>query len=392
MIIWIVALLGVGALWIMLWFARLSGWNPAPRGGSLESSSAWSVSVVIPARNEESNVQACLEGFRGQGDASLQLLVVDDGSTDATESRVRTAQKCDSRIQLIHASSRSEGWSGKTWALTEGVKATTGEWLLFCDADTVVAGDALQCAQRRVEDENLDCLSIIPQMVSTRVSVSMLVAGLALARAIFFRPTSPGNPGMTQGAFLVVRRSAFESVGGFSAVRGSLLEDVEFGSILCKSGFKVCTLAASSVIRTTMYASFPEAWAGICKFAYPVMGYSGLRVLTSTAVCMGMVFFPLVSLFVGVAQGCRASPPQWSMAMAIVSFVVTALMYAVMGRVVMRESLRPEAVPLLPVSLCCFGALAVHSIYAYRYGRVTGKGRQYEQHVVPLGSPPEDLT
>ncbi len=375
--IWIVALLGIVAAWILLWFLRLREWGVAAPVFVDLPIHALSISCIIPARNEAANIGACLESLRGQGNGSMELVVVDDGSTDDTAQWARNAREQDPRIRLIPAAPRPESWSGKTWALTQGVNATSGEWLLFCDADTVLDPALLATAVNVIQHENLDCFSVIPQMKATRLSVSVLLSCLSLARAILLRPASPGKRGMVQGAFLVIRRSSFNAVAGFESLRGSLLEDVELGHLLHDAGCRVRTLPSSPLIMTTMYTSFSEAWQGICKHLYPVMGYSIGRMLLSTLAYVGLVVFPLSTFVVAIGLAIRAPVSEGSMTLALAALLAIGVMYGVMRRILDRESLARAALILAPLSFLLFSALALHSIHAYTHGQVMWKGRHY---------------
>jgi cellulose synthase/poly-beta-1,6-N-acetylglucosamine synthase-like glycosyltransferase len=306
----------------------------------------------------------------------MEIIVVDDGSTDATPQCAMDARTQDGRIRLLRSRPGPAGWAGKTWAMAQGVREAKGEWMVFCDADTVLAPRALCMAEAMVKHENLDCLSLAPQMMATRLPVAALLACFAVTRAIFFRPARPGQPGLIQGAFLVVRRAAYDTIGGVEGFKGSPLEDVEMGRALQEAGLRVRMQPPTPLARTSMYPSFQEAWEGLSKHVYPVMSYSTNRMGLAIGACIGMILFPAASLIVAAAMLIHAPGTEVACALAA-SLTSVTLMYAFVTRVLMRESLPFFTCLILPVSLFLFGAVALNSMWAYTQGQVMWKGRRY---------------
>ena len=374
---WMVALFGVCGLWLLLWRLRLREWALTQQHVAVSSRGDMDASCVVPARDEEANVSGCLASLRGQGREAMEIIVVDDASTDRTAECVLKASQQDPRVRLMRCAASQEGWLGKTWALTCGAEASSAAWLIFCDADTILDPDALSTACHMIEDEHLDCLSIIPQMESSKLSVSVLLSCLALARAILFRPASPGKCGMVQGGFLAVRRSAFDAVGGFRKLRGSLLEDVELGNALHHAGFRVRAQPSSPWVRTVMYGSFAEAWQGICKHLYPAMEYSVFRMMMAATAYIALVVFPVVSFVMGARMMLRGDTQSVATSLTVAALAALLVMYGVMGRVLARESLSRFSLALAPFSFVLFAALGLHSAHAYTHGHVSWKGRRY---------------
>jgi hypothetical protein len=136
-------------------------------------------------------------------------------------------------------------------------------------------------------------------MKNAGLPAAMLLACLAVARTLLFRPARPGRPGLVQGAFLVLRRSAYEAVGGHAGLKRSLLEDVELGRRLWRSGYRVRTYLAPTHLETAMYRNFGEAWQGVGKHIHPVMGASLWRLAGAACAFLALLFVPVASLAVG---------------------------------------------------------------------------------------------
>ena len=377
MAIWTSILVGSCVVWVCLWFMRLRFWCSAAREPSEMAAPAWRVSCIVPARNEERNLPACLASLSRQPCPEMEIIVVDDQSADATPECIDTARISDDRVRSLRCSARPAEWAGKTWALTQGAQLAGGEWLVFCDGDIVLAPDAFRTVKAMIDQEDLDCLSVVPQMRNSCFPVALLLACFATARAILFRPAAPGRRGLTQGAFLAIRRSAYDAIGGFSRFKGSLIEDVQLGYACQEAGFKVRTQPPSPLAWTHMYSSVQDAWEGLCKHVYPAMECSVCRIGLAVGACMGLILFPVLSLMVSAILVIVQSPITGVPIALAASLSAVVVMYACLGKLLASESLPSSACVLVPVSMFIFGAIALDSVRRYGQGRVRWKGREY---------------
>ncbi len=379
--VWKALLAGSCVAWILLWFARLRFWCPPlhrPSGNAL----SWDLCAIVPARNEARHVNRLVESLRAQTAIDMPVLFVDDHSDDETLCLATSAAAEIEGVRVLSSPPKPADWAGKTWAAHHGASASTSEWILFCDADTTLSPDAMIAAKELIDREQLDALSIIPRMKSSRLSVASLLAIFAVARAILLRPASPTRRGLMQGAVLAVRRSVYEAVGGFAAQKGSLLEDVDLGHAIQKAGYRLRTLPPSRLAATEMYSNFGEAWEGIQKLIYPVMGRRVTRILAGALVCMVLIALPPFSWIAGATVNAYAPSPDLFFVTGL-SLLATVLAAWFATRILARESLSILSWCLLPLSFFLFCGLAVSSILAYRQGRVCWKGRTYAPRWTP---------
>jgi glycosyltransferase involved in cell wall biosynthesis len=237
---------------------------------------------MVPARNEEDVLGACLESLVQQSGEDFQLgrhwelFVIDDGSEDRTRA---IAQQLDG-VQVLDAEACPSGWTGKSNALWTAAKVAQGEWLLFTDADTIHRQGDLERAIHEAEAAKWAMLSYSPQQLAAgfwqRALMPIVFSELALA----YPPAKISDPAQrtaaANGQFLLVRRDAYFAVGGHSAVAQSLLEDVDLAGLLKRRKYAIRLRYAADALSVRMYRSTAQMLEGWTKnlarlFALPLM-------------------------------------------------------------------------------------------------------------------------
>jgi chlorobactene glucosyltransferase len=273
------------------------------------------VSVLVPARDEEANIGACLDSLLAQDDPNHEILVLDDRSRDATPDLIRArgfaaaAENPEARLRHLAGSELPEGWAGKPWACHQLALAARGEWLLFTDADTLHAPDcvrlALETAMRHratllsawprqvlgsfAEKLVLPLLYVLTHVLLPQALVAAILRWPWLARVSGRRATSA--LGAANGQFILIRRDAYDTLGGHAAVRADLVEDVALGRLVmgrAADGWRLVNADGGAVVRCRMYRNFAEVWAGFSKNLRPVFGRS-----TAAFVASGLVQWTL---------------------------------------------------------------------------------------------------
>jgi glycosyltransferase involved in cell wall biosynthesis len=221
------------------------------------------VSVIVPARNEEANLAACLRSLIGQSGPSYEIIVVDDHSTDRTRMIAESFL-----IRVIGADGLPEGWGGKCNAVWSGAKVARGKWLLFTDADTKHASGSIAGGLREAEATAAALLSYSPKQEVHSFAERALMPVIFAELATTYRPkdvSDPNSPAAAaNGQYLLVRGDAYFAVGGHAAVAHAILEDVELARLVKKAGFRL-QFRQSDIVRTRMYRSFSQMWEGWTK-------------------------------------------------------------------------------------------------------------------------------
>ena len=233
------------------------------------------VSVIVPARNEESCLASCLESLVAQTRIAFEVIVVDDASTDRTGEIARSFPN----VKVISAPSLPENWTGKNNAMAAGAKIAIGKWLLFTDADTVHKPGSLARAVAETEHEGAALLSYSPEQ-EVRTFLEKAVMPVIFAELASRYPPSkvrdPNSPiAAANGQYLMISREAYDAVGGYAKVASGLLEDVAMARLVKSSGRKIWFRYGGDAVRTRMYRNWSQMKEGWTKnlallFKHPV--------------------------------------------------------------------------------------------------------------------------
>ena len=251
---WVVAALVLGSVVAARWLLR--DLRTVPRG-SAPHPEAGSVSVVVPARDEEATLPALLASLRGLASPVAEVVVVDDGSRDATASVARRGG-----ATVLPAGDPPPGWTGKAWACDVGARAARGDLLLFLDADTVLAPDALN-GLLDVHQGYRGLVSVQPFHTVRRPyeQLSAYFNAVAVLASGAFRRRPGGRP-LAFGPCLLTTRADYERAGGHAAVRREILDDVELAAAYDRVGLPVRCLVGGTSVRMRSYPGGIRQWAG----------------------------------------------------------------------------------------------------------------------------------
>lgn len=240
------------------------------------------LSVIVPARNEADVLRPCLESLLAQSEAGFalgedwELLLIDDGSTDATRSIALSL----SPLTVLDPEPLKPGWTGKANAVWTAARKARGEWLLFTDADTIHHPGNLQRALHEAQHAQVALLSYSPRQVVTGFWQRALMPLIFSELALTFPPEKVSDPASrvaaANGQFMMVQRAPYFQVGGHQAVAGSLLEDVDLAFLLKRRKFPIRFRYAPDALSARMYRSFAAMMEGWIKnlarlFFYPLM-------------------------------------------------------------------------------------------------------------------------
>jgi glycosyltransferase involved in cell wall biosynthesis len=214
-----------------------TSWDSAPASGP-------TLTVIVPALNEAESIAACLESLLAQEYTSLQILAVDDRSTDGTGAIMDSfAARCPDRMKVIHVAELPAGWLGKTHAMSIAARESTSEYLLFTDADILFSPDALRRSMAYAVASGADHLVTLPTLVLKRWDEAALLSFFQVCAMWASRPWKVADPKAQRdavgvGAFNLIRRDAYDSVGGFEALRMEIIEDLGIARRVKRAGLR----------------------------------------------------------------------------------------------------------------------------------------------------------
>lgn len=232
------------------------------------------ITVIVPARNEEHNIEACLHALLTQTYTNLDVVVVDDRSEDHTAGILARMAKEDTRVRIIKGRPLPNGWSGKSHALWQGAQKPTqqkllGEWLCFVDADTIAAPDCIASVLQTAQRTQSDLLTLITDQRVVTFWEKTILPLVFTALSVGFSPRRVNNPSLpdaiANGQFLFFKRSAYDAIGGHRSVSSSIVEDRDLARQIKKSGFRLVLADGRAVTKTRMYRNFAEIWEGWTK-------------------------------------------------------------------------------------------------------------------------------
>ena len=329
------------------------------------------VSVVIPARNEEADIEATLRAVLAQKGVQLEVIVINDHSTDGTGAIVNRIAAEDSRVRALHDPPLKEGWLGKANAMRYGSSFATGDFIVFTDADIDHKLGSFSAAVHEMAEHRLSLLSLMPLFIWESIWENAAAPAFLLAMANFLSgpihdPDS--DDALAIGAFIMVDAQVYRSLGGHEAVRAEMLDDVMLARFFKASGERVAFRVAPQCLSVRMYSDARAVFYGAIKNCLAVFGENfWLAVPLALTFAIGGISV-LAAPFVGLF----AMHPTLLVLGLVVYFEVW--LGVVIARSYMRANLLKLAGFVVGVPLLV-GAALVATYQAVFYGSVLWRGR-----------------
>lgn len=269
----------------------------------VEAAALPSVTAVVPARNEEAVIAACVEALAQQPEV-MEILVVNDQSTDRTAEIVRGLMQKIAKLHLLETTGVPAGWVGKNNAVFMGAQEAKARWLLFTDADAELQLGAVARALEIANEKSAALVSFSPEQVTEawyeKALIPFVYARLAkhFSYQMVNEPKSPAAA--ANGQFLMMRRDAYEAMGGHASVAGEVLEDVALARRAKAAHFRLWFASGQGIVRARMYRSFGAMWEGWRKNLYLLVGGKPSAVWREIEAVTPWI--PLVLIIVGIVR------------------------------------------------------------------------------------------
>ena len=257
------------------------------------------VSVVVAAKDEEDNIEKCVAGIITQDYENLQIILVNDRSTDRTGEIIDRLASENSQIQAMHIDKLPKGWCGKNHAMQHGIAASTGLWIAMTDADcSLNSSRMLTSVIKYATDEDADMVTLMPTLETYTFWERLLLPVCAGILMIWFPPKKVNNPDKKQsfanGQFMLIKRSAYTAVGTHEAIKGSLIEDIDLARMIKKSGHNLRFVLTKGLFSVRMYSSLNQiarGWTRIFIGAFTTIPF----LLAELGVLIGRGLIPLAT-------------------------------------------------------------------------------------------------
>jgi cellulose synthase/poly-beta-1,6-N-acetylglucosamine synthase-like glycosyltransferase len=260
-----------------------------------------SVSIVIPARNEERKIRQALTSVLALDYPDYEVIVINDRSDDNTGRILDDLSHSNAKLKVIHLESLPPGWLGKNYALDCGVKKANGDYIIFSDADVVFRYDTLSRVMPYVKENNIDHLSMAPSHVFKKFLLTSVVIVFEFLFMMRFKPWKVSNPKsrffIGIGSFNMIRLSAYKKTGGFETLRMRPDDDIMLGKLVKKHGLKSDFIYAPEQISLEWYYSLREMIRAFYKNTYAGFNYNFLNAIFSIVMLFILTVLPYFSLF-----------------------------------------------------------------------------------------------
>ena len=341
-----------------------SEWNRLP-------ASQPGVSIIVPARNEAEHLETALRSLLALDYPSYEIIAVNDRSSDATgEIMRRLAAASDGRLRIIQVSALPSGWLGKTHAMWRAAQEASGDWILFTDADVTFRPDALRRALAYAEAEGADHVVLFPTHVLKGFGERMMI-GFFQALFIFgHRPWKVADPRtkdhMGIGAFNMVRRSVYQAVGTYQALRLQVIDDMKLGEIIKLHGYRQRNVFGRDLLRLWWAKGPMGVVDNLSKNFFALMHFSSKRSVGAAVLLLFLNLGPFLGL--ALAHGWSCLP--FAIAVMMIAFVY------------LGESWYSDLSPLYflvhPFSTLVFAYILLRSMFlTLHHGGVMWRGTLY---------------
>jgi hopene-associated glycosyltransferase HpnB len=261
------------------------------------------VDIVVPARDEAPSIAAAIGSLTRQAMPEVRVILVDDGSTDGTAALAAAAAAgAPHPLTIVPGAPKPPGWSGKLWAVSQGLAVTTADLVLLTDADITHEPDHLARLVARAEAEDLDLVSEMVLLHCESLAERALVPAFVYFFQLLYPFAQVADPRRRMagaaGGTVLVRRRALDRIGGIAAVRGALIDDVALGRAVKHSGGRIWLGHTNRARSIRLYPEFRDIWAMIARTAYVQLGFSPVK-LAGTVLGMLLVWLlpPAAAIF-----------------------------------------------------------------------------------------------
>ncbi len=364
--------------------------HPTPRKGTVvpltPASTSPLISVLIPARNEELTIERCVRSLVTQTYERLEILVLDDASSDATAAIVQRVidelpLQQQGRLRLLQGESLPSSWGGKNFACYQLAQHATGDYLFFTDADTMHDPKMVTAVLDSMQTQHVSLLTAQPtyklDSIGERLVVPLLTFTIMTLLPIALIPRRP-EPSLAtgNGQLLCFERTAYEHIGGHAAVKNRILEDVLLARATKAAGFRMLFVDAQDVVSCRMYRSFSEVWAGFSKNLFAFYNYSLPFALI--ALLLNTLLFIVPILLIFAAPLLHLSLIAWLL--ADIAYLLPVFMRVLLTlRFTHRQRIEMLLLCFLhPISIALECLILLNSIrWHYRKQGTVWKGREY---------------
>lgn len=331
------------------------------------------VSIVVPARNEESDIEDALGRLLRLEYENYEVLAVNDRSTDSTGEimeRVAASPVAHGCLRVIHICELPGGWLGKAHAMWTAAQQATGDWILFTDADVLFKPEVLRRALAYAESERADHMVVFPRMIMKRPGERMMIAFFQTLFTFGHRPWRVADPRtkdhMGVGAFNLVRRAVYDAVGTYRTLRMEVVDDMKLGKVIKNAGFRQRNVFGEDLISIHWAKGAMGVVDNLTKNFFAILSFQWWRAIASVFGLLFLNLGPFLGLW--LTHGWERVP--YAVALGSMFLIYLGMSF--------KSSIPPYYFFLHPISTLMFGYTLLRSMWlTLRNDGVTWRGTTY---------------
>jgi chlorobactene glucosyltransferase len=329
------------------------------------------ISVVVPARNEEQDIEAALRSVLQQEGVELEVMVVNDHSSDRTGEIVDKISRSDSRVKVLHDPPLTDGWLGKSNAMQHGAARATGDYLLFTDADIFHVPNCFATVWQEMEQGGCDFISLFPrchnESLWENVNIPIYFFGVAKLLATPGLEDPDSDQALGTGALMLIKTQVFRHIGGFQDIKGEMFDDVALARLLKTKNYRVGYRFAPECVHVRLFKNNRDAfWGNTKNILTAVEGHVWLAVPLSLLAFL-QYWTPLLAVALGILM-----PSTLLLIVGLGTYILQYLSFFTVRRILQFHPLKLLLFPLAAISgACCIG----QALFYHLKGAILWRGR-----------------
>ncbi len=345
------------------------------------------ISICVPARNEQANIRSCVESLLAQDYPNLEVIAVDDRSTDLTLTHIKEIASREARLRPVSGQDLPPGWAGKPHALYQASAVARGEWLCFVDADTFLAPQAISSCYAKAIETKADLFTTLNHQVLVSFWEKVVMPLIMTALSVGFSPRKVNDPAhrdaVANGQFILIKRSIYDAIGGHERVKHHIVEDKAISEQIKWNGYRLVIANGAQFIRTRMYTSLVAMWEGWTKNMYlGLREHVGMLFLGAFGAALGLIaalFLPVWPVIGAIWYFTSGSP--LGVGVMIEGLLIWGALLLARAQVARRMQIPAWYAWTTPIGAGIFAGMMLASAWKVISGQgVTWRGRTYQQN------------
>ncbi len=298
---------GIFLTWIYLLFFMIKSLRQTPRLERIKNTKNNNfprVSIIVPARNEETYIRKCVDSLVKQDYPDFEIILVNDESSDKTLEIMHEYKRSNVTIQVVNVNQAGDDWIGKNWACYQGYLKSNGNLLLFTDADSYHSENTMSLAVQNLNHYRLDAITIMPRLICndffTQVTLPLLTTFLHTSFSPLKVNDAKSKVGYFFGSYFIIKRNTYEKIGSHAAVKHEIIEDGALGKKVKEENFKMKMLRGESYVHAIWARNSSELFKAIDRLVIPIFKENRVKSILLSLGLFFLLIFPFVTFFLSL--------------------------------------------------------------------------------------------